>query len=359
MKNYFFLFSLLLTAFYGNTQVINDDIRNRIPLVLNESTFSKTDNCTLQMQCINEKLTGQCITYHNDQWFEFTPTETKPYFINLSKQECKDILGVQLVIFDGKPCEPDDHKLITCVSLANQDDIFVRLDSLTAHTTYLLLVDGYLQDYCGFTIEFSDQPKGIPFTNKMEKESFTSYLYKHVLHFKWKVKADKCANYEKYIVYRRFQNEKKSKIIRTVAHTKSVMGENNLAYGTEDTLLKKGLYEYKIVACTYDSTFELVEQFSKRIERDADDERKYTKEFLTIHKTFKRSVPVAILIEDVLDNNKVIYFKELPPSQEHYKRLYLKEFLDKGSTQFRVTIQNRKNNKKEVTIYDWTKYLIN
>ena len=112
------------------------------------------------------------------------------------------------------------------------------------------------------------------------------------------------------------------------------------------------------MACRYDSTFELIEQFSKRIERDADDESKYTKEFLTIHKTYKRSIPIAILIEDVLDNNKVIYFKELPPSQEHYKRLYLKEFLDKGSTQFRVTIQNRKSNKKEVITYDWTKYLI-
>ena len=45
-----------------------------------KSITSNTTGCTVQRACVDERLTGKCIEYHNDQWFEFTPKVSGRYF---------------------------------------------------------------------------------------------------------------------------------------------------------------------------------------------------------------------------------------------------------------------------------------
>ncbi|RZK33041.1 MAG: hypothetical protein EOO57_14025, partial [Hymenobacter sp.] len=62
------LFLLVSTA---HAQVANDNIENRRLLRAEETITSTTTGCTVQPSCVDERLTGKCIEYHNDQWFEF------------------------------------------------------------------------------------------------------------------------------------------------------------------------------------------------------------------------------------------------------------------------------------------------
>ncbi|HLK98373.1 MAG TPA: hypothetical protein VK364_11445, partial [Hymenobacter sp.] len=66
-------FLALQSSFSAQAQVANDDIERRQVLQLEQPVSSNTTDCTVQWSAVDEKLTGRCIEYHNDQWFEFTP----------------------------------------------------------------------------------------------------------------------------------------------------------------------------------------------------------------------------------------------------------------------------------------------
>ncbi|RZK31265.1 MAG: hypothetical protein EOO57_16600, partial [Hymenobacter sp.] len=118
------LFLVLLTSLVTHAQVANDNIENRRPLRAEETITSSTVGCTVQASCVDERLTGRCIEYHNDQWFEFRPPTAGTYFVNIGGQRCRDVRGVQLVVLTGTPCEPATYRVLSCTSLGTQDDLF-------------------------------------------------------------------------------------------------------------------------------------------------------------------------------------------------------------------------------------------
>jgi len=69
----FFWVVAALIAAPARAQVPNDNIENRRLLRAEETITSSTVGCTVQRACVDERLTGKCIEYHNDQWFEFRP----------------------------------------------------------------------------------------------------------------------------------------------------------------------------------------------------------------------------------------------------------------------------------------------
>ncbi|RYY21571.1 MAG: hypothetical protein EOO36_00355, partial [Cytophagaceae bacterium] len=145
-------FAWLLTS-VACAQVANDNIENRRLLRAEEVVTSTTTNCTVQRSCVDERLTGKCIEYHNDQWFEFRPPTAGTYFVNISGQRCRDVRGVQLVVLTGTPCQPSTYHVLSCTSLGTQDDLFVTLPNLQAGHPYLLDIDGYLKDGCRFNLQ--------------------------------------------------------------------------------------------------------------------------------------------------------------------------------------------------------------
>ena len=53
-------------------QVANDNIQHRLELPTDGNALvSNTTGCTVQWACVDQRLTGKCIQYHNDQWFFF------------------------------------------------------------------------------------------------------------------------------------------------------------------------------------------------------------------------------------------------------------------------------------------------
>jgi hypothetical protein len=236
----------------AHAQVANDNIENRRLLRSEETIISNTTGCTVQASCVDERLTGRCIEYHNDQWFEFRPPAAGTYFVNIGGQRCRDVRGVQLVVLTGTPCEPATYRIVSCTSLGTQDDLYITLPNLQAGVPYLLDVDGYLKDYCSFTLQVSGQARGIPAVPAPGIPN-TSPGTSRIIELSWEV-PDSLATATHCRVLRREQRGFRAAEIRRVPITRNVYGTRRTAYTLTDTLPGVGQYLYQVVAENDDHT---------------------------------------------------------------------------------------------------------
>lgn len=237
--------SLVLLASSSRAQVPNDDIARRLVLQPEQPVASTTTNCTVQWPCVDERLTGKCIEYHNDQWFEFTPAASGRYFVNISGQQCRDTRGVQLVVLTGTPCQPATYRVLSCTSLGSQDDVFVALDGLQAGQPYLLNVDGYLRDYCRFNLTVSTTARGLPALALPPAPAAPSPSRTVTLH--WSL-PDSVGAVARFRVWRREAAEFRAGSRAVVEVLRSTYGTAALRYSWTDTVTAPGRYLYQIIA---------------------------------------------------------------------------------------------------------------
>lgn len=234
---------LLLYSHTATAQATNDDFANRLSLRAEIPVNSSTVGCTVQPNCIDEKLTGKCVEYHNDQWFEFKPESSGNYFLNISNQHCRDVRGVQLVVFTGQPCQPATYHVLSCTSLGSLDDVYVPLWNAKAGQTYYLNVDGYLHDFCAFRLEVSTEAQGLPATSTplIPAPSFQKWVS-----ISWQLPDSVLA--QSFKVWRRRTDESRSTLIKEVNVIRNAYGKPLEHYQLTDTLLTAGTYFYQIVA---------------------------------------------------------------------------------------------------------------
>ncbi|RYY12869.1 MAG: hypothetical protein EOO36_16790 [Cytophagaceae bacterium] len=237
---------LALVLFAARAQVANDNIENRRLLRAEEIITSTTTGCTVQRGCVDERLTGKCIEYHNDQWFEFRPPATGMYYVNIGGQHCRDVRGVQLVVLTGTPCEPATYRVLSCTSLGTQDDLFVALPNLQAGQPYLLDVDGYLKDFCGFKLQVSRQARGVPAVLAPAVPA-TIPATSRIIELAWEV-PDSLATALYCRVLRREQHQFRAVEIRREPITRDTYGQRRATYALTDTLPGVGQYIYQIMA---------------------------------------------------------------------------------------------------------------
>jgi hypothetical protein len=230
----------------AHCQVANDNIENRRLLHAEEIATSSTVGCTVQRGCVDEGLTGKCIEYHNDQWFEFRPMATGTYYVNIGGQRCRDVRGVQLVVLTGTPCQPATYRILSCTSLGTQDDLFVPLFNLQAGQAYLLDVDGYLKDYCTFTLQVSGTARGLPVVPVPAVPQDPPAMSR-VVTLAWQV-PDSLTTARYCRVLRREQHEFRAREIRREPLATNTYGQRQAAYSLTDTLPGPGQYLYQIVA---------------------------------------------------------------------------------------------------------------
>ena len=239
-------FFILTTYLIAHAQVANDNIENRRVLRAEETITSSTVGCTVQRGCVDERLTGKCIEYHNDQWFEFRPIVSGTYYVNIGGQRCRDVRGVQLVVLTGTPCQPATYRILSCTSLGTQDDLFVPLPNLRAGQPYLLDIDGYLKDYCTFTLQVSGQARGLPVVPAPAVPPGLP-ARSRVITLSWQV-PDSLAAARYYRVLRRELHEFRAREIRREPLAINTYGRRRAAYTLTDTLPGPGQYLYQIVA---------------------------------------------------------------------------------------------------------------
>lgn len=246
----FFLTLFFLHAITCIGQVINNEIKNRVRLMLDSGWHtSSTDHSNVEWDCINKALTNKCLIYHNDQWFSFKPPHPGPLFINVANQRCKDQYGVQLVIIEGDPCKTDSYQLKKCIPFTDQSDFFVRLDGLDFQKEYLVNIDGYMGDRCYFDIEFSSTFKGIP-VDAVSQEIQTSVVQgDSVVTLKWTLPDSLITSVKEFELFKKQDKDKIAKRVPLPLNRNSI-GLAQREYMIADTIQQKGKYVYSIYGIT-------------------------------------------------------------------------------------------------------------
>ncbi len=286
-------FHCLVAGKPGFGQVVNDNIANRLPLSLSQPFTSTTVGCTVENDCIDETLTGKCIVYHNDQWFYINVDSAGTYFLNISGQRCRDLRGIQVVIIDGTPCEVPTYQIVECYSTGSQDDVFIKLDALEPGRNYLINVDGYLHDFCTFTIEASREAKGIPQDElSIGKILLTRRNNRNIL--KWSVSADSAQLIDYFEIWRRNGKTTRSVLVSSVDIERNAKGSTQLEYSFEDEADAVPQH-YKIVGVGSGSRF-LFDNASSpgdSLQQDKSDANN-----IKLFLNYKQNSPITILIFD-------------------------------------------------------------
>lgn len=337
-----FLFSQLYQL--AQCQPVNDDIEDRIKLYLNKEIISTTTDCTLQWNCLNQGLTYTCIQYHNDQWFFFKTGQQNTYYLNVSGQECRDLRGVQILVIDGIPCQPESYQVISCISLGNHDDVFIELDSLGHNRTYLVLVDGYLHDFCTFQLEFSDTPKGMPLANQglidMSVNPIAEYRYR----LGWIVPDSAAHTMKSYEVYRRHESKFKSSMIHVIPKNYNAYGEPKHDYVLEDSLTKYGMFHYTILGVG-EGRRTLISRALIQIPEPESSET--SNDWLELRLDYPKSCKLKISVYDNKGHSLLYWTKFNYTSDENLFEYYIKDYISEGISSFRIEVLNLQSNEKK------------
>lgn len=298
------LAGLVLFATSALGQVINDSISHRLSLAIGEPYTSNTAHCTVESSCVDESLTGKCIKYHNDQWFTFNANHYSKLFINVANQHCQDLLGVQLVVIDGQACQPDSYQILSCVSLGSNDDYYVEI-ATTPHKEYLLNIDGYLHDFCQFSISIDTVAKGLPpapnLSIAVEATSRDS-----IVEMRWSIPDSLKYELASFIIYHRVKHQFSFDSIASLTVERNAFGEVKQEYFFTDTLQEHRLHFYRLVGVAYTAQQYLIDEFSFTKPRERNTS--------TIALDFPENTPITITIwnhdtTQVLEQHRLVFSK--------------------------------------------------
>lgn len=317
----FLIIILLAITFQLRAQVPNDDIENRILLEFNAPHQSKTNGCTVQPKCVDESLTGKCIEYHNDQWFTFNSGNYPKLYINIMQQSCRDLKGVQLVVLKGEPCQVETYEILTCVSLATQDDIYIEMDSLDKNQDYLINVDGYLHDFCAFQIEVSPNANGLPLARSLNLTT-NSFQKDHLIRITWELPDTLQHKIVGFEVFRRLEAEFRSEFFREVALSSNAYGDIQKSYFFEDSITPNKDYFYRLTARQNDGKLLLIDNYQFHY-HDIPGKPKFIRSVNIPLEPVKNKESVTIIIYDYQTMNvigsEVLSYKRKDPPFINYK----------------------------------------
>lgn len=346
MYKFFFLFSsYFIWILPAISQVVNDDIDKRLTLQLNSSRQSNTTNCTVQWTCVNTKAVQGCIKFHNDQWFEFTTQVAGQYYLSITGQQCRDVRGVQVMVVDGMPCDPDAYQHLICHSTGAQDDIALILNNLQASHTYLINVDGYLNDFCQFTISVSTQPPAFTLFPTLVEVPVTSQIADSLVHLQWTLPDSLQEDFTAFSIIRRQASEKKSKEITRFAAETNAYGTRQTSYTYTDTVAVKGMYTYKIVGINSQQQSFLV----KELDLYYDGRKRILSNFenlLMLEIPVRRKLNLRVLIFDAQTNELLTEgYMMTSVKKKNQLTVDVSKFIAAGIRRYRIQVQEVDNPK--------------
>jgi hypothetical protein len=343
------LIVIYLTPFHSvYSQVINDDIDNRINLELNEPFNSNTVNCSVQWDCVDESLTGRCIKYHNDQWFSFDSPPSGNHYLNISNQRCRDLYGVQIVVLKGTPCDTKSYEIFKCHSTGNRDDIFLDLSGLEPSQTYLVNIDGYLHDFCSFNIELSEVARGLPVEKEFDTHVKTTYKPDSII-LSWRISKPISMAVDSFEIWRREPLEARHSLSRTIRIDRNTLGSAPLEYNFKDARSRGRQISYKIVGVSSDKKI-LVDELLVRDDSIVVDNSENN--LINFKLDFKNGTPLTILIFNN-ENNALLQNSQLIFEQREHEQMsfYIGHLKDTGIRYYRVEITNNKDRTKRVLTF--------
>ncbi|NMM48512.1 hypothetical protein [Marinigracilibium pacificum] len=347
------ILSAILFFFYfiSISQVVNDNISDRLILDIEQIANSRTDNCTLELNCIDQSVTGSCLIYHNDQWFQFNSGDNSLLYLNVFDQDCKDLRGIQVVVLGGEPCDKQSYDVLACSSFGNQNDVYLTLDNLMPNTNYIVLVDGYLEDFCRFKIQLSSKPNGIPVEQHLDLNIKVKKSEKEV-NLAWYLPDSLKSTVVRFEIYKRMKGEFKSRLDTVINVQNYAYGNAEGSYEYVDLIRPGERNNYQVIARYFDNTAKIILDM---VAEPRNNVVINNPEFLKIvpQIRIRKKDRVTVVIRDYYSRNIIksanYLGKEIPESG---LLLNPNEYSVKGIEKLRVEIMNNDTGAKEELYFD-------
>ncbi|QHT70411.1 hypothetical protein GXP67_29025 [Rhodocytophaga rosea] len=344
MNKIVFLVFVLL-SFPSIAQVINDDIAKRLVLQSNTTLTSNTTNCTVQWSCVDTKAVTGCILFHNDQWFEFTTKQAGTYYLTITNQACRDIRGVQALVIDGEACKPSTYTHLVCYSTGYQDDISLTLDSLQANHTYLVNIDGYLNDFCQFELTLRTRMPDFAVTSLPQPVETMAQAQDSLVQLQWMLPDSLRDELTGFYILRRHQSEKKSLELTRFAAVTNTFGSRQNSYTHTDTVQKEGMYTYKIIGSTSQQKNYLLKEVNIQI-HPLPKAKPAPEDILTVEVPIRKKMNVQILLINASTDKLLKKAYMLTSSKnKNLIRFDIAAFRKEGIRNYKVLVQEIENPK--------------
>jgi hypothetical protein len=343
MRQFLLTLAVAILDVSAFAQVPNDNVRERILLSVDgRPFFTNTFHSTVEDACINRNLTKKCLVYHNDQWFYFTVTDSGRHYLNIGSQECRDKKGIQVVLIEGDPCVVSSYKLIYCLPQIPQEDTYLVLDSLREGTQYLVNIDGFLGDYCSFTVQVAHHASGLPIQPR-QKDSLQLAIRTsgRRVELNWNADAPLLSALAGFDIYRR-TNARPDAFVGTVNELRSnALGTFSTRYGFVDSVAAPGLYVYDVFG-VHRATHELELLMEKQIwvsaSIDALDRPGPRDYRIAIPVDVHRKTAMVIHIIDITANQLLSYLEVVAARKQSAISIDLGSYVQQGTRNFHVRV---------------------
>ena len=345
------LIVLQLLCVPGFPQVINNAISERIVLNVNDRPLmSTTARSTVETDCINRRLTAACLIYHNDQWFTFTVPADGTYYLNVSDQRCDRKLGIQFLLIEGDPCAVDSYQVRQCIPKLTQENTYVVLDSLRRDVPYLLNIDGFLGDYCEFSIRVADYAEGMPYEERRYQDSRSDVvLADSIIKITTRLDVEDARKISAIRIYRRYLDGPLSLLDSITPARNNALGEFMTDYSYYDTLNSPRAYTYKVFGAQHD-TGELLVLGERKILYYGIGNREGI-HFIELPRALNRSKPITVRLiyppsGQVLEN----YTRNME-SKSAKVQIDFAKYTKAGYRDFVLELSNENSDKTELIFY--------
>lgn len=334
----------LLALSSALAQVSNDKVANRLHLVPDAAPVSTTTaSATVEWGCLNQALTGKCLVYHNDQWYEFKVPEPQAYFLNISNLVCRSSNGIQIIIIEGNPCETKNYRVLHCISQIKNEEVFVPLGMVTANLPYLIEIDGFNGDHCDFNIQIARRPSGLPMKFDEVKQADASVSVgtqkDSLVTISWKVAPGLLDQIDQFRLYRLFEGDI-VRLERIVPSSRNAYGKPIDSYTLQDTLTVPGDYVYRVIGYPYSGAPVLLKE--TRIGYIKREKPRPVSKVIIIEPHFNQVVEYAVRVYET-EQLSVIHAVNgiYDPATPAPIKIDMKEFIDKGHRAFMAVVINK------------------
>lgn len=333
------LLSLVVLAAWPVLSQSSNDLYSGVQqLEFNQPVATSTEHNSVQRSCVDENLTGQCIQYHNDQWFSYTPDAPAPFYVNVYGQSCQKAKGVQLVVFTGELCETSSYQILACISAGRPEDFYFKIEEPEPGRGYFFILDGYLGDFCEYKIEAAGEAKGLPALPGEPISSHKVQTSSELVTIAWAFKENVRADFDRFAVIRSNATNKKK---WTIPVNYNAKGFFNPDYLLLDTLFSDGEYKYDVYLVKQKEEHQLHHTetviYAKRKEE--------TLVFFPFAVSRKSDVQVTIFDPFT---GRILLSRHIKNYDESGLEYDFAELIRKGKFYFTVQIQDLKTLRKEV-----------
>ena len=146
------------------------------------------------------------------------------------------------MVFTGKLCKTESYNIVSCNSPATAEDFYYKVSRPIPGIAYFMIIDGYLGDFCDFTIDVSDKANGLPIEKKEPLALGAIEETEGIVELRWAYQPD-TADVSQFSVIRTGKTDVKQRQFPLAANSR---GGVTSEYLMKDTLTEYGTYAYDV-----------------------------------------------------------------------------------------------------------------